>query len=100
MLNLVASKLSGAEEHMSIIEAKSNTAVRGDLDAVVREYAFPDVHIGAGEDESPYVPFKENVFIRHLAFDVTHNMYANILWVKKNEVLGRNPPPRGFSFAT
>jgi hypothetical protein len=32
---------------MSIIEAKSNVAVRGDLDAVVREYAFPDVHIGA-----------------------------------------------------
>jgi hypothetical protein len=42
---------------MSIIEAKSNAAVRGDLDAVVREYAFPDVHIGAGEDESPYMPF-------------------------------------------
>jgi quercetin dioxygenase-like cupin family protein len=79
---------------MSIIEAKSNVAVSGDLDAVVREYAFPDVHIGAGEDESPdespYVPFKENVFIRHLAFDVTHNMYANILWVKKGGSLGRH----------
>ena len=75
---------------MSIIEARSNAAARGDLDAVVREYAFPDVHIGAGEDESPYVPFKENVFIRHLAFDVTHNMYANILWVKKNGSLGRH----------
>jgi len=28
---------------------------------VVREYARPDVHIGAGEDESPWVPFIENV---------------------------------------
>src|SRR5215470_5570595 len=60
------------------------------LDAVVQEYAFPDVHIGPGEDESPYVPYVENVFIRHLAFDVRNNMYANILWVKKGGMLGRH----------
>ena len=46
-VRFVASNCGPAEEHMSIIEAKSNVAVRGDLDAVVREYAFPDVHIGA-----------------------------------------------------
>jgi len=68
---------------MAIIEAKSSVAVRGNLDAVVQEFAFPDIHVGAGEDESPWVPFKENVFIRHLSFDVRHNVYANILWVKK-----------------
>ena len=27
------------------------------LDAVVRDYAFPDIHIGASEEESPWVPF-------------------------------------------
>jgi 2,4'-dihydroxyacetophenone dioxygenase len=75
---------------MAIIEAKSTVEVRGNLDAVVREYSFPDVHIGAGEDESPWVPFKENVFIRHLSFDVRHNIYANILWVKKGGSLGKH----------
>ena len=69
---------------MSNVEAKSS------LDAVIREYQFPDVHIGAGEDESPWVPFKENVFIRHTAFDVRNNMYANFLWVKKGGLLGRH----------
>jgi hypothetical protein len=37
------------------------------IDPVVREYAFPDIYVGAGEDESPWVPFRPNVFIRHLA---------------------------------
>jgi len=68
----------------------SNIASASSLDAVVQEYAFPDVHIGPGEDESPYVPYVENVFIRHLAFDVRNNMYANILWVKKGGRLNRH----------
>ncbi len=75
---------------MAVIEAKSNLEAKGNLDAVVREYAFPDLHIGGGEDESPYVPFKENVYIRHLAFDVRNNLCANILWVKKGGMLGRH----------
>ncbi|HXW93792.1 MAG TPA: 2,4'-dihydroxyacetophenone dioxygenase family protein [Terriglobales bacterium] len=65
-------------------------ATKSGLDAVVREYAFPDVHIGGGEDESPWVPFKENVFIRHLVFDVRNNFYANVLWVQKGGSLGRH----------
>jgi quercetin dioxygenase-like cupin family protein len=69
---------------MSITDAKSS------LDLVVREYAFPDIHIGAADDESPWVPFKENSFIRHLAFDVRSNMYANVLWVTKGGMLGRH----------
>jgi 2,4'-dihydroxyacetophenone dioxygenase len=60
------------------------------LDAIVKEYAFPDVHVGPGEDESPWVPFKENVFIRHMSFDVRNNCYANVLWVKQNGMLGRH----------
>jgi quercetin dioxygenase-like cupin family protein len=69
---------------MSITDAKSS------LDLVVREYAFPDIHIGAADDESPWVPFKENSFIRHLAFDVRSNMYANVLRVTKGGMLGRH----------
>ena len=61
------------------------------IDAVVRDYAFPDVHVGSSEEESPWVPFKGNdVCIRHLAFDVRSNMYANVLWVKQGGSLGRH----------
>ena len=60
------------------------------LDAVIREYSFPDVHVGASEEDSPWVPFKPNTFIRHLAFDVRHNIYANVLWVKQGGMLGRH----------
>ncbi len=69
---------------MPIVDASSSLA------AVIQEYGRPDIHIGGGEDESPYVPFKENVFIRHLAFDVRTNSFANILWVKKGGMLGRH----------
>jgi 2,4'-dihydroxyacetophenone dioxygenase len=68
----------------------STTDSKSSLDSVVREYAFPDVHIGGGDEESPWVPFKENSFIRHLAFDVRNNMYANVLWVTKGGMLGRH----------
>ena len=64
--------------------------ISNSLNAVTREYGRPDIHIGAGEDESPYVPFVENVYIRHLAFDVRSSMFANILWVKKGGKLGRH----------
>ncbi|MBV9179688.1 MAG: 2,4'-dihydroxyacetophenone dioxygenase family protein [Acidobacteria bacterium] len=61
------------------------------VDAVVRDYAFPDIHVGSSEEESPWVPFKgTKVFIRHLAFDVRTNMYANVLWVKEGGSLGRH----------
>jgi quercetin dioxygenase-like cupin family protein len=76
--------------NMAMIETKADASAKNDLDAIVQEYSFPGIHIGAGENESPYVPFVENVFIRHLAFDVAHNSYANILWVKKGGMLGRH----------
>jgi len=55
------------------------------LKAITRELPRPGVPIGASEEESPYVPFVQNVFIRHLAFDVRAGTFANILWVKKEE---------------
>ena len=69
---------------MSMIDTKSS------IDAVVRDYAFPDVHIGGSEADSPWVPFRNNTFIRHLAFDVRTNMFANVLWVKSGGMLGRH----------
>src|SRR5215470_2059294 len=68
---------------MSTIETNSS------LDAVVRDYAFPDIHIGASEEESPWVPFKGNTtFIRHLAFDVRSNMYADVFSVTPSRAVG------------
>ncbi len=60
------------------------------LEAITLEFGRPDVHIGGSEEESPYVPFMENVYIRHLAFDVRNGAFANILWVKKGGKLGRH----------
>jgi len=60
------------------------------LDAVVHEYGVADLHIGESEQESPWIPFRENVFIRHLAFDVRMSMFANVLWVKQGGMLGRH----------
>jgi 2,4'-dihydroxyacetophenone dioxygenase len=68
----------------------SVSKVESSLDAVVREYGRPDVHIGESEEESPYVPFKPNVYIRHLAFDVRRNNYVNVLCVTKGGMLGRH----------
>src|SRR5215469_570820 len=48
-----------AEAPMSVVEAKVNLEARGSIDAVVSEYAFPDVHIGPGEDESPGCPSRK-----------------------------------------
>jgi 2,4'-dihydroxyacetophenone dioxygenase len=66
------------------------SAAKSSLEAVIREYGQPDVHIGGSEEESPYVPFKPNVYIRHLAFDVRRNYYVNVLWVTKGGMLGRH----------
>ncbi len=60
------------------------------LVSVVQEYGRPDVHIGVSEDESPYVPFKPNVYIRHLAFDGRRAQAVNILWVRQGGMLGRH----------
>ena len=44
--------------------------------------------VGASEVDSPWVPFGDNAAIKHLAFDVRHNIYSNILWMKGPSVIG------------
>lgn len=44
--------------------------------------------VGPSEQDSPWVPFGENAAIKHLAFDVRHNIFSNILWMKRNAVIG------------
>src|SRR5438128_12117964 len=55
---------------------------------VIKRYAVPGTFVGASEKESPWVPFGTNAAIRHLAFDVRHNIFSNILWIKSKGVVG------------
>lgn len=54
----------------------------------VAERGKHEFHIGP--DESPWVPFIENVAIRHLAFDVRTGTAVNVLRVDEGGVLGRH----------
>lgn len=56
--------------------------------AVVDQYVRPGTYVGNSETESPWVPFGNNAAIRHLAFDVRNNVYANVLWIKSAGVIG------------
>jgi quercetin dioxygenase-like cupin family protein len=58
--------------------------------AMIREFGRPPVHIGANENESPWVPWQPGVHIRHLSFDVRSNSFTNILWVAQGGMLGRH----------
>ena len=55
---------------------------------VIRRHGVPGTHVGPSERDSPLVPFGDNAAIRHLAFDVRHNIYSNILWIKSGGVIG------------
>jgi 2,4'-dihydroxyacetophenone dioxygenase len=60
------------------------------LDDVIEKYARTDVFVAPGEKASPWVPFIENVYIRHLSFDVRMNTFVNILRVDSGGRLGRH----------
>ena len=62
---------------------------------MIETYGRRGGFIGGSEQDSPWVPYVENVFIRHLFFDVRNNAFANILWVKKGGHLGTHRH-RGF----
>ena len=56
--------------------------------AVLDRYVRPGSYVSNDEAESPWVPFGDNAAIRHLAFDVRNNVYANVLWIKSKGVIG------------
>lgn len=55
---------------------------------IIDQYIRPGTFVGNSEEESPWVPFGDNAAIRHLAFDVRNNVYANVLWIKSAGVIG------------
>ena len=62
---------------------------------MIKKYGSTGGFIGPSEDDSPWVPDGDSAAIRHLAFDVRNNSYANILWVKSGGHLGTHRH-RGF----
>ncbi|MFC3100412.1 2,4'-dihydroxyacetophenone dioxygenase family protein [Altererythrobacter lauratis] len=56
--------------------------------AMLDQYCISGTYVGQSEEESPWVPFGDNAAIRHLAFDVRNNVYANVLWIKSPGVIG------------
>jgi 2,4'-dihydroxyacetophenone dioxygenase len=62
---------------------------------MIQKFGTSGGFIGASESDSPWVPYGDSAAIRHLAFDVRNNSYANILWVKAGGHLGTHRH-RGF----
>src|SRR3972149_2137042 len=54
----------------------------------IRKFGQPSLFVGENENDSPWVPFVPDIFIRHLAFDVRSNTFINVLWVQKPGMLG------------
>ena len=67
---------------MPILDANTKSSI----DAVVREYAFPDIHIGAGEDESPGF-LSGRMFLSVIRIRCTNKQTTNVLWVKSGGML-------------
>ncbi len=60
------------------------------VDEMRDKYALQEGYVGASEEVSPWVPFIENVWIRHLTFDVRSSSASNVLWVGAGGMLGRH----------
>jgi hypothetical protein len=78
---------------MTVMTAPPSTAKR--IVEVPENYqAVIDAHcplgrfVGPNEADSPWVPFGENAAIKHLCFDVRHNIFSNILWMKQPGTIG------------
>ena len=63
-------------------------AVPEHFGALIKARGIGGTYVGGSEAQSPWVPFGDNVAIRHLAFDVRENVYVNILWIKGPGVIG------------
>ncbi|WAH35595.1 2,4'-dihydroxyacetophenone dioxygenase family protein [Alicyclobacillus dauci] len=68
----------------------SYVSIEKQLDLVRDQYAREEGYISNAESTSPWVPWGENVWIRHLTFDVRNNSAANVLWVASGGVLGKH----------
>lgn len=65
-------------------------AAEARVDKMRDKYALEEGYIGGSEEDSPWVPFVDNVWIRHLTFDVRSSSAANILWCAAGGKLNRH----------
>ena len=86
---------------MTVNEVESHAmGVEARVDRMRDKYAMVEGFIGATDEVSPWVPFVENVWIRHLTFDVRSSSAANVLWCAAGGKLGRHRhrgPVSGFT---
>ena len=76
---------------MSLDEiSRAQIATEHRVDARRDRLALPEGYIGADEETSPWIPFVENVWIRHLTFDIRNSTAVNILRVDAGGSLGRH----------
>lgn len=60
------------------------------LDFIRDQFALEEGHFDTREETSPWIPFTEGTWIRHLTFDVRNNYAVNILKVAPGATLGRH----------
>lgn len=65
-------------------------AVEQRIDQRRDQFALEEGYINASEEVSPWVPFVENVWIRHITFDIRTNTAVNVLKVEAGGKLGKH----------
>ena len=70
--------------------AAQGRTMEQNVDIITDQHSKPDVHIGINENDSPWIPILPSVWIKHLAFDVGHGGYANLIRVEKGGMIGRH----------
>jgi len=66
------------------------TGETSSLDQVTEKYQRPDLYLPPSEIDSPWVPWTEGTWLRHIQFDVRQNTWAQILRVAPGAQLGRH----------
>ena len=65
-------------------------AVEKRLDPIRDQYALEEGYINSSVEVSPWIPWLDKVWIRHLSFDVRNNSAVNILWVEPGGTVSRH----------
>lgn len=71
-------------------ELENYVAIERRLDFIRDQYALEEGHFGSDEMTSPWIPFTEGTWLRHLTFDVRNNYAVNILRIAPGVTLPRH----------
>lgn len=74
----------------SELHVPSYVAAERKLDIVRDRFAREEGYISGEQTTSPWIPWGDKVWMRHLTFDVRNNSAANVLWVEGGGQLGKH----------